>query len=51
MPRGVGGGKEGGIAHEQSDVTSAQSGHIGTQKIFIASDWTKIQDGKWKADI
>ena len=45
------GGDEGGLTHVQSDVTSARSGHIGTQKNFITSDWTKIQDGKWKADI
>ena len=29
-----GGGVEGGLAHAQSDVTSAGSGHIGTQKKF-----------------
>ena len=60
-----GGQGAGGHAHAQSDVTSAQSGHIRTQKKFLSpligkefkmangkqpSDWTIIQDGRWACD-
>ena len=59
------GGGEGGHAHPQSDITSAQSGHIGTQKKILLpligqkfkmangkkpSDWTIIQNGGWTCD-
>ena len=47
-PWGGEGVRGGGQAHAQSDITYTQLGH---KKNFIASDWTKIQDGKWKADI
>ena len=60
-----GSGPGGGHAHAQSDVTSAWSGHIGTQKKFLSPligqefkmtkgkqpcDWTIIQDGRWACD-
>ena len=47
--QGEGAGR--GHVHAQSDVTSAWLGHIRTQKKIIASDWTRIQDGRWKAAI
>ena len=51
--------------HAQSDVTSARSGHIGTQKKILSpligqkfkmangkqsSDWTIIQSSRWACD-
>ena len=63
MPGGGVGGR--GLAHAQSDFTSARSGHIGTQKKILSpligqkfkmangkqsSDWTIIQNGRWACD-
>ena len=50
MPGG-GGGVTGG-SHMRS-LTSLPPGQdtLGHKKNFIASDWTEIQDGKWKAVI
>ena len=59
------GGVRRGLAHVQSDVTSARSGHIGTQKKILSPligqkfkmangkqsfDWTIIQNGGWACD-
>ena len=47
MPRGGEGGTR------MRSLTSLPPGRdiSGYKKNFIASDWTKIQDGKWKAAI